>query len=76
VFYGLDKLVPGDEISLEDADEHEYVYEVTDQRVVSPDNVEVMNAVEGKSLVTLQTCTLPDFSERVVVQGEMIEKPA
>jgi LPXTG-site transpeptidase (sortase) family protein len=49
--------VPGDETSLEDANEHEYVYRVTDQRVAPPDNVEVMNAVEGKSLVTLQTCT-------------------
>ncbi len=54
----------------------EYAYKVTEQKVVPPDNVEVMNAVKDKSIVTLQTCTLPDFAERVVVQGELVEKPA
>jgi sortase A len=43
-----------------------------EQQVVPPDNVEVMNAVEGRSIITLQTCTLPDYSERIVVQGELI----
>ncbi len=75
VFYDLDKLGEGDEISLEDAAGGEYVYRVTEQMVVGPDNVEVMNAVEGKSIVTLQTCTLPDYAERLVVQGELVEKP-
>jgi sortase (surface protein transpeptidase) len=31
-----------------------------------------MNAPAGKIIVSLQTCTLPDFSERVVVQGERV----
>ncbi len=33
-----------------------------------------MNAVEGKSLITLQTCTLPDYEKRLIVQGELVEK--
>lgn len=74
VFYYLDQLVAGDRISLKDSDGGEYDYKVTEQKVVPPDNVQVMNAVEGKSLVTLQTCTLPDFSERVVVQGELAKE--
>ncbi len=41
--------------------------------VVGPENVEVMNAQEGKSLITLQTCTLPDYEERLIVQGELVE---
>ena len=45
------------------------------QAVVPPDNVEVMNAYKGKSIVALQTCTLPDFVERLVVEGELVEKP-
>ena len=76
VFYDLDKLVAGDEISLEDAAGDEYVYRVTEQKVVSPDNIEVMNATKGKSIITLQTCTLPDYAERLVVQGELVEKTA
>jgi len=40
--------------------------------VVGPQQVEVMNAAAGKSIVSLQTCTLPDFSERLVVQGERV----
>ncbi len=76
VFYDLDKLAPGDEISLEDAAGEEYVYKVTERKVVPPDNVEVMNAVEGESIVTLQTCTLPDYAERIIVQGELVEEPA
>jgi sortase A len=73
VFYDLEELVAGDEIILTDSAGGEYVYVVTgEQQVVPPDNVEVMNAVEGRSIITLQTCTLPDYSERVVVQGELI----
>ena len=75
VFYDLDKLVAGDEISLEDAAGDEYVYKVTEQKVVPSDNVEVMNAVEGEATITLQTCTLPDYVDRLVVQGELVEEP-
>ena len=74
VFYNLDQLTAGDRITLKDSDGGEYDYQVTEQKVVSPDNVQVMNAVPGKCLVTLQTCTLPDFTERVVVQGELVEQ--
>jgi len=76
VFYDLDQLVEGDEIFVRDADGNQYKYRVTMQEVVSPDNVEVMNPVEDKSVVTLQTCTLPDYAERIVVQGELVEQPA
>ena len=27
-------------------------------------------AVEGKDVLTLQTCTLPDYSQRMIVQAE------
>lgn len=76
VFYNLDKLVAGDEISVKDADGNQYKYKVTQQKVVALDNVEVMNAVPGKSMISLQTCTLPDYTERIVVQGELVDQPA
>ena len=74
VFYYLNQLGEGDEILLEDAAGTTYTYRVTDQLVVDPDNVEVMEPKEGKSLVSLQTCTLPDYKQRLIVQGELVDK--
>ena len=76
VFYRLDELTEGDEILLTDAAGGEYVYRVTKQEIVGPNSVDVMNAVEGESLITLQTCTLPDYEERLIVQGRLVTKPA
>jgi sortase A len=74
VFYHLDWLEKGDEISLEDSAGGRYLYRVTGRLIVGPDSVEVMNAVEGESLITLQTCTLPDYEKRLIVQGELVKK--
>jgi sortase A len=41
--------------------------------VVGPDDYHVTEPVPGKSVVSLQTCTLPDYSERLVVQGELAD---
>lgn len=76
VFFNLVDLTEGDEIFLEDSAGGRYVYRVTKQSVVGPDNVESLNPVEGKSVVSLQTCTLPDYAKRIVVQGELVEKAA
>ncbi len=76
VFFRLDELAKGDEIELEDSAGGHYLYHVTKQLIVGPDSVEVMNAVQGKSLITLQTCTLPDYEKRLIVQGELVEKDA
>jgi sortase A len=72
VFYYLDMLGEGDEIVLEDEAGDKYEYRVTAQKVVDPDNVEVMEPQKGKSLVSLQTCTLPDYKQRLIVQGELV----
>ena len=74
VFWDLDKLEDGDEILLTDADGKTYTYEVFDKFVVDPDAVRVLRPVPGKSVVSLQTCTLPDYSRRLVVQGELVKK--
>lgn len=76
VFYRLDELVEGDEIRLRNSVGKQFLYRVTKTTVVGPNDVEVMNAVEGKSLITLQTCTLPDYKERLIVQGELVEQGA
>jgi sortase A len=73
VFYDLDQLVEGDEIVVTDSEGNRFAYRVFNTLVTDPFDVEVMNPVDGKSVVTLQTCTLPDYAERLVVQGELVE---
>jgi sortase A len=35
--------------------------------ICDSDDVEVMEPVEGKTLLLLQTCTLPDYEKRLIV---------
>lgn len=72
VFFRLNELDKGDEITLEDALGREYTYRVTEQVVVGPEDVHVMDPVPGRSTVSLQTCTLPDYSERLIVRGDLV----
>jgi sortase A len=74
VFFDLVELGEGDEILIEDSAGGRYEYRVTGREVVGPNDVDSMNPVEGKSVVSLQTCTLPDYAERIVVRGELVEK--
>lgn len=69
-FYDLDVLEEGDEITLFDADGGKYTYTVFEKSVVRPTDLSVTRPVEGKDVLTLQTCTLPDYSERLIVQAE------
>src|SRR5215210_7927250 len=62
VFWDLNKLEKGDEIFLTDADGTRYTYEVFEKGVISPNTVNIMRPTKGKNIVSLQTCTLPDYS--------------
>ena len=70
VFWDLDKLEKGDRIHLTDAEGERYTYTVFKKFVVNPGAVRVLNPIEGRNVVSLQTCTLPDYSKRLIVQGE------
>jgi sortase A len=72
-FFDLDKLEDGDQIFLTDSQGTKYTYEVFRETVVSPTDLSVTEPVPGKNIVTLQTCTLPDYSKRLVVQAELVE---
>ncbi len=71
-FYDLDALETGDEIMIKDADGKEYVYRVFKEFTVEPTNLSVTQPVPGKDVLTLQTCTLPDYSQRLIVQAEKV----
>ena len=72
VFWHLDKLKRGNKVVLEDAEGRRYEYEVFDKMVVDPNNVSVKKLIEGKSIVTLQTCTLPNYKDRLIVQAKLV----
>jgi len=73
VFYDLDVLENGDEIFLTDSEGTRYTYEVFDNFVTDPYTWSPTEPVPGKSIVTLQTCTLPDYVDRLIVQAELTE---
>jgi sortase A len=71
VFYDLDALENGDEILLTDSDGTTYTYEVFNEYVWDPFDWTPTEPVPGKNVITLQTCTLPDYTQRLIVQGEL-----
>ena len=71
-FYDLDKLENGDEVIVTDADSNEYTYRVFKSDSVGPTDLSVTEPVEGKDVLTLQTCTLPDYAQRLIVQAEKV----
>jgi sortase A len=71
IFWDLDELENGDEVILTDANGTRYTYEVFKKFVVNPFDVYVKRPVAGKNIVSLQTCTLPDYSKRLIVQAEL-----
>jgi LPXTG-site transpeptidase (sortase) family protein len=73
VFYDLDQLKEGDEVFLTDSDGTQYTYKVFNKFVAEPTDWSVTEPIPGKNIVTLQTCTLPDYIDRIIVQAELTE---
>jgi len=71
VFWDLDKLEDGDEVILTDADGKKYTYVVFKEFITGPSDISVLKPEPGKNIVSLQTCTLPSYSERLIVQAEL-----
>ena len=71
LFYDLNKLRNGDKVILENADGGRFIYRVFDKLIVDPSNTSVTKPIEGKNIVSLQACTLPDYSKRLVVRAEL-----
>jgi sortase A len=71
-FWALDKLENGDELRIE-AKWGNFVYEVTDMKIVQPDSLAI--AVQSnKAEIVLTTCN-PKFSaaERLIIFAELVE---
>jgi sortase A len=73
VFWDLNTLENGDKVILTDANGTRYTYSVYKSFLVDPDALHVTRPVPGKSVITLQTCTLPDYNRRLIVQAELTD---
>jgi sortase A len=71
-FWDLNVLRKGDKIYLKDAAGDHYVYRVFKKFIVGPNEVSVTRPLKGRNIVSLQTCTLPDYSERLIVQAAKV----
>jgi sortase A len=76
-FYDLEDLKNGDKVYLQDAEGRKYTYVVYKKLIVEPTNLDVLKPIEGKNIISLQTCTLPDYTKRVIYRAELkdIETP-
>ncbi len=72
VFYNLDKLGRGDEVLLRNRNGDRFKYRVSDSFVVDPSESWVMGQIRGRDMVTLQTCTGPGYSQRLIVRAERV----
>jgi sortase A len=71
-FWDLNVLEKGDRVFITDSTGKRYVYKVFKTFIVDPDEVSVTRPLEGRNIVSLQTCTLPDYSRRLIVQAEKV----
>ncbi|MQA27462.1 MAG: class E sortase [Micromonosporaceae bacterium] len=82
VFWDLDQMKPGDAIIVEDA-KHWYVYEVTETKIIRPNQTEVVAPVPGKpgakptdAMLTLTTCNPKwDNYQRLIVHAQLSGEP-
>lgn len=72
-FYDLNKLEKGDKAFVTDSEGTEYTYEVFEEFIVGPEEISVTEPIPGRNVLTLQTCTLPDYSKRLIVQAGLVE---
>ena len=72
-FYDLNALEKGDDIYITDSTGKRYSYRVFKERVVDPTDTFIIRPVKNRNIVTLQTCTLPDYSQRLIVQAKRVD---
>jgi LPXTG-site transpeptidase (sortase) family protein len=76
-FYKLGELRRGDKIIVEDSEGKKYVFKVYDRVTVPPSNYWSTHPVEGKTVISLQTCTpIPTYVDRLIIKGELVNVSA
>jgi sortase A len=78
-FWDLNKVGVGDKIYVTDANGTKYTYRVFKTFIVNPSDTHITETEPGKNILTLQTCTLPNYEQRLIVQADLTDtqsKPA
>ena len=76
IFYRLGELGSGDEILLKDRDGKKYRYRVSETFKANPEDSWVMGQVRNRDMVTLQTCTGPNWERRLIVRADRLWQPS
>ncbi len=72
-FWDMHEVAVGDQVFVTDAEGTEYAYKVFREFTVGPSDTSVTDTSPGKNILTLQTCTLPDYSKRLIIQAELTD---
>jgi sortase A len=73
-FWDQNALEKGDEIFVTDSEGAKYTYKVYEEFVTGPTDLSVTKPIPGKDVLTLQTCTLPDYSRRLITRAELVDE--
>jgi sortase A len=72
VFWDLNELRRGRRVVLTDSEGKRYIYRVYDRFILGPNDTSATEPVAGMNVITLQTCTLPNYAERLIVRAELV----
>lgn len=72
IFYRLGDLGSGDEILLKDRDGKKYRYRVSETFKATPEDSWVTGQVKNRDMVTLQTCSGPNWERRLIVRADRV----
>jgi sortase A len=72
VFWDLNRLKMGRRVVLKDSEGEKYIYKVYDRFVLGPNDASATKPVAGRNVVSLQTCTLPNYTDRLIVRAELV----
>lgn len=70
LFSPLEKAVAGQKIYITDKTSV-WEYTITEKFIVSPEQVEVLDEIPNKKVITLITCTDLEATQRIIVRGEL-----
>jgi sortase A len=73
VFWDLNELRRGRRVVLTDSTGMRYIYSVYDRFILGPRDMSATKPVRGMNVISLQTCTLPNYADRLIVRAELIK---
>ena len=72
VFWDLNQLRRGGRVVLTDSGGNKYIYRVYDRFILGPNDTSATEPVAGMNVISLQTCTLPGYRERLIVRARLV----